>query len=211
MNEPPIKNEQQAKHEMQGRNDPAGLRADAAGMAETHRTLYEAHVELCQHYSSLVFQGRIATVTLTIIAVAIALGLVPGGGSAPSGMGRGLLAYAAAWLVSLLYAVEVGYVKRFFQVVAAGRQIERELGVAYYFTKYDQPEGVPLRMIYILAVVALLAASALELWGKISLFDMLGRVLAILLPAILPFIPLVASVRRARAVYAQYLDVGRAA
>ena len=198
-------------NEKQGENDPARPPAEPADRAENRRMLYETHVDLCQHYSSLVFQGRIATITLTIIAVAIALGLVPGGGTAPSGTGRGLLAYAAAWLVALLYAVEVGYVKRFFQVVAAGRQIERELGVSYYFSKYDRPEGVPLRMIYILAVVALLAASALGLWVKISAIAMPLRGLIIGGPAILPFIPLAMSVQRARDIYAQYLEARAAA
>src|SRR5512141_1632323 len=108
------------------------------------KSMYDAHVKLGEHYSSLVFQGRLATVTLTIAAVAIALGLVPSGGVAPKGTAGGLLAYAAACLVALLYGVEASYVKRFFQVVASGRTIEKEMGVQYFFARYDRPHSWPL-------------------------------------------------------------------
>lgn len=132
--------------------------------SELLKGMYDAHVKLCEHYSSLVFQGRLATVTLTVAAVAIALGLVPSGGVAPKGTAGGLLAYAAACLVALLHGVEASYVKRFFQVVASGRTIEQEIGVEYFFTKYDRPNGLPLRMIYLFAVLALLTISATGLW-----------------------------------------------
>ena len=45
---------------------PAGTQADPCGLA---RVAYEAHFALCQHYSSIVFKGRVGIVTLTVAAV----------------------------------------------------------------------------------------------------------------------------------------------
>jgi hypothetical protein len=163
---------------------------------------YEAHVGLSEHYSKLIFQGRIATITLTIFAVSIALGLVPGGSSAPKDEGGALLAYAAAVLVSLLHGVEVAYVKRFFQVVACARAIEKEIGVADYFTTYDFPHGTPLRTIYAVAVGALLITAAFGLSSWIVADRPRYLIAAV---AALPVVILLMSMRDYDRIYRSYL------
>jgi len=152
--------------------DPHGpTHADALG-----RIAYEAHFALLRHYSELVFKIRIATVTLTVGAVSLALGLdpgamraagqaaVPGPAASPSlGIGA-VLPYVSAWLVSLVYAIEVGYVKRFFQVMVSGRELERRAGLELYFSTYDRPETWPLQLVYGFAVLALAAIAARAAW-----------------------------------------------
>ena len=169
-------------------------------------TTYEAHVALCQHYSSLVFRGRLAIVTLTVAAVSVALGLIPGSGSAPNGAGNGLLAYASAWLVALLHAVEVSYVRRFFQVVVSGRDLERRIGLQLYFSRYDQPEGWPLRLIYFFAVAVLLVVALARLWSLSAVVPFRPVVIAVAIVA--PFVPLVFSVGRAREYFDQHFRPG---
>jgi len=169
---------------------------------ELLRTAYEGHVALVQHYSGLVFRGRLSIVTLTVVAVSVALGLVPGVSVVPSPVASGLLAYASACLVALLHAVEVSYVKRFFQVVASGIDLEHNMGIRSYFTRYDKPEGWPLRIIYFFAVALLLAVALVRLWKPSEELPL--RPLIIVAGCIAPFLPLTMSVRRAQEAYRTY-------
>jgi hypothetical protein len=176
----------------------------AAPNGESLRAAYEAHVGLCQHYSGLVFRGRLAIVTLTIAAVSVSLGLLPGTAPGPSPIGAGMLAYASACLVALLHAAEVGYVKRFFQVVASGREIEKSLGVPSYFSRYDQPEGWPLRLIYFFSVGMLVLIALSRFWPVTGALPL--RPLVLVAAAVVPFLPLVFSVQRAQELYGKYVE-----
>jgi hypothetical protein len=171
---------------------------------ESLRAAYDAHVGLCQHYSGLVFRGRLAIVTLTVAAVSVSLGLLPGTAPGPSPIGAGMLAYASACLVALLHAAEVGYVKRFFQVVASGREIETAMGVPSYFSRYDQPEGWPLRLIYFFSVGMLVLIALIRFWPVTT--DLPLRPLVLVAAAVVPFLPLVFSVQRAQELYGKYVE-----
>jgi hypothetical protein len=161
------------------------------------RVAYEAHFALSQHYSSIIFKGRLGIVTLTVAAVSVSLGLTPERSvpaPAPLAPGIGaLLPYISGWLVSLLHAMEVSYVKRFFQVVASGRNLEQSAGLKSYFSLYDRPEAWPLRTVYFFAVVVLVLVSARAAWSSTLLprspllFTALG---------VLPLGPLVLSSAR---------------
>ena len=129
-----------------------------------------------------------------------------GDGSAPNGAGNGLLAYASAWLVALLHAVEVSYVRRFFQVVVSGRDLERRIGLQLYFSRYDQPEGWPLRLIYFFAVAVLLVVALARLWSLSAVVPFRPVVIAVAIVA--PFVPLVFSVGRAREYFDQHFRPG---
>jgi hypothetical protein len=169
------------------------------------RTAYEAHFDLCKHYSGLVFRGRIAIITVTVAAVSFALGVVPTvseTAARPDPLMTGALAYIAAWLVSLLHAMEVSYVKRFYQVVSSGRAIEKAGGVTSYFTTYDKPESWPLRVIHIFAVAVLVLVA---LWRFLGLsHDWPLRPVLLMVGVLSPGIPLWLSVNRARDAFAQY-------
>lgn len=175
-----------------------------ASSDENLRTAYDAHVGLCQHYSGLVFRGRLAIVTLTVAAVSVSLGLLPGTGPGPRPIGAGMLAYASACLVALLHAAEVGYVKRFFQVVATGREIETALRVPSYFSRYDQPEGWPLRLIYFFSVALLVLIALIRFWPVTGALPL--RPLVLVAAAVVPFLPLVFSVQRAQELYGKYVE-----
>lgn len=179
--------------------------AAPATQAQMVLTAYEAHFDLCTHYSGLVFRGRIAIVTLTVAAVSFALGLVPTIGentAPPSPLMTGALAYIAAWLVSLLHAMEVSYVKRFYQVVASGRAIEQAGGVTSYFTTYDRPESWPLRVIYIFAVAVLVLVALARFWNLSHEWPL--RPVLLVAGVLAPGIPLWLSVNRARECYKIY-------
>ncbi|MGZ8413005.1 MAG: hypothetical protein ACXWZS_02425 [Gemmatirosa sp.] len=141
---------------------------DATLGAELLKTAYASHFTLCQHYSSVVLQVRIAIMTLVVAAVAMAVGVFPGVGDAlPLFDGvtdRSLLAYVAVVLLTLLHAMEVGYMKRYLQVVASGREMEQRAGVSAFFSRYDRTESWPLHLAYALAMLVLMGVFVGAAW-----------------------------------------------
>jgi hypothetical protein len=148
---------------------------------ELGRIAYEAHFRLCEHYSSLIFRARISIMTLILIVVAFVFGIMLQDSNAlgklPGLPTRAILAYIGAILINLLYLMEIGYLKRFYQVVAGGRALEGRVGLQSYFTIYDRSESWPLHAAYGLAVLVLVASSALLIWEGAAKF--VGRVILI--------------------------------
>lgn len=136
-----------------------GVQGDRAW--ELVRIAYESHFELARHYSSLMFQARIAITTAMVAAVAFAFGFLPGGDSSRIEFAkipaRGLVAYAAALLVNLLHAMEVTYVVRFYRIVQSGRKIERGHRAPSYFASYERSDAWPLYFAYLGGVLLLMA------------------------------------------------------
>lgn len=128
---------------------------------ELVRISYESHFELARHYSSLMFQARIAITTVMILAVGLGFGILPGGNSSTIELGRvparGLVAYAAALLINFLYAMEVTYVVRFYRIVQSGCRIERQYDVPSYFARYERALSWPLYFAYLGGILLLVA------------------------------------------------------
>jgi hypothetical protein len=142
---------------------PAGLGdSEPHGRAwELVRIAYESHFELAQHYSSVMFQARIAITTVMVVAVALGFGFLPRGDSSSiefAGVpARGLVAYVAALLVNLLHAMEVTYVVRFYRIMQSGRRIEREYNAPVYFADYERADSWPLYFAYLGGILVLVA------------------------------------------------------
>jgi hypothetical protein len=181
--------------------DRRATTADATLAHELLKTAYASHFALCQHYSSVVLQVRIAIMTLVVAAVAMAFGVFPGVDDARvvfAGVtDRSLLAYVAVVLLNLLHAMEVGYMKRYLQVIHSGRAMEREVGIAAFFTRYDRTEAWPLHVAYLLAMLVLMAVFLGSAW---SARDDAGRQAAIAVLAAAPFVSYFVSNVRRRAV-----------
>lgn len=163
------------------------------------RTAYEAHFKLVQHYSSIVFQARVAITTMIVLAIGLGLQLLPLGDSyqiewlgVPA---RGLAVYAAALLVNLLHAMEVSYLKRFYQIVQGGRRIEREHGAESYFSAYDKPESWPLHLAYAVGVLVMVSIFLGAAWsnGQAS-----PRSVLLVIAALLPLVTYWFSIDRLR-------------
>lgn len=171
---------------------------DATLGHELLKTAYASHFALCQHYSSVVLQVRIAIMTLTVAAVAMAFGVFPGVRGAQvvfDGVtDRALLAYVAVVLLNLLHAMEVGYMKRYLQVVASGREMEQRAGVTAFFSRYDRTEAWPLHVAYLLAMLVLMAVFLDSAWKP---NDRPDRHLVVAVLAAAPFVSyLVSNLRR---------------
>jgi hypothetical protein len=128
---------------------------------ELIRIAYESHFELTRHYSSVIFQARIAITTVMVFAVAVGFGLLPQGDSATIEFmqvpGRGLIAYVAALLINLLYAMEVTYLVRLYLIVQSGRRIERAHNAPAYFAGFDRAASWPLYFAYLGGILVLVA------------------------------------------------------
>lgn len=181
--------------------DRRAATADPRLAHELLKTAYASHFALCQHYSSVVLQVRIAIMTLVVAAVAMAFGVFPGVDDARvvfAGVtDRSLLAYVSVVLLNLLHAMEVGYMKRYLQVIQSGRAMEREGGIAAFFTRYDRTEAWPLHVAYLLAMLVLMAVFLGSAW---SARDDAGRTAAIAVLAAAPFVSYLVSNLRRRAV-----------
>jgi hypothetical protein len=136
-------------------------RNDGGKAWELVRIAYESHFELASHYSSVMFQARIAITTVMVLAVALGFGYLPSGGSNSiefAGVpARGLVAYVAALLINLLHAMEVTYMVRFYRLVASGRRIEREHDAPSYFAGYQRADSWPLYLAYLGGILLLVA------------------------------------------------------
>ena len=181
--------------------------ADPALSQELLKTAYASHFALCQHYSSVVLQVRIAIMTLVVAAVAMAFGVFPGVSDARVMFGgvtdRSLLAYVAVVLLNLLHAMEVGYMKRYLQVVRSGREMERQGGIAAFFSRYDRTEAWPLHVAYLLAMLVLMAVFLGTAWSP---RDDAGRRASVAVLAAAPFVSYLVSNLRRRAVARALLD-----
>jgi hypothetical protein len=128
---------------------------------ELVRIAYEEHFALSRHYSSVMFQARIAITTVMVAAVALGFGFVPRADSNSiefAGVpARGLVAYVAALLINLLHAMEVTYFVRFYRLVHSGREIERRYGAPAYFTGYVRADSWPLYFAYLGGILLLVA------------------------------------------------------
>jgi hypothetical protein len=128
---------------------------------ELVRIAYESHFELARHYSSLMFQARIAITTLIVVAVALGFGYLPNGKSSDIAFARvparGLVTYVAALLINILYAMEVTYVVRFYRIVQSGRSIEQQYKAPAYFTGYERADSWPLYLAYLGGILVLIA------------------------------------------------------
>ena len=127
--------------------------------AEFRRTAYEAHYRLLEHYSSLIFRARVAILTVTMLVLAYVFGVSPSLSADADNVGvlntRGIIGYLAAVFIDLLYLMETSYLKRFYQVIASGRQYETDGDSCSYFSRYDKPESWPIHIAYLLAVLVL--------------------------------------------------------
>lgn len=149
------------------RSEPESLRAAPGDSGQGSRTwelvriAYESHFELARHYSSLMFQARIAITTVMVLAVGLGFGILPGGNSSAIEFGRvparGLIAYAAALLINLLYAMEVTYVVRFYRIVQSGGRIERHYNAPSYFAPFERALSWPLYFAYLGGILLLIA------------------------------------------------------
>lgn len=151
-------------------------------------------------------QVRIAIMTLVVAAVAMAFGVFPGVDDARivfAGVtDRSLLSYVAVVLLNLLHAMEVGYMKRYLQVVRSGREMEQESGIAAFFTRYDRTEAWPMHVAYLLAMLVLMTVFLGSAW---SARDDAGRHAAIAVLAGAPFVSYLVSNLRRRTVARELL------
>jgi hypothetical protein len=179
---------------------------DTALAQELLKTAYASHFALCQHYSSVVLQVRIAIMTLVVAAVAMAAGVFPGVDASRMVFGgltdRSLLAYVAVVLLNLLHAMEVGYMKRYLQVVRSGRDMERRGGIEAFFSRYDRTEAWPLHVAYLLAMIVLMAVFLGAAWSP---RDPAGRRAAVAVLAVAPFASYLVSNLRRRAMARELL------
>lgn len=134
--------------------------ADSGRAWELVRIAYESHFELARHYASAIFQARIAITTVMVVAVTLGFGYLPRGASDSIELAgvpaRGLVVYAAALFINLLYAMEVKYLERFYRIVRSGRQIEREYHAPAYFADYERAVSWPLYFAYLGGILILL-------------------------------------------------------
>ena len=159
----------------------------AANTTETLRTTaQEAHYELCKHYSDLIFKGRVSLITLTVIVVAFVFGIVPDRKQplpAIAGLDpRGLLAFVSSVVVCLLNLMEMGYIKRFYQVIASGRAIEQGR-LPSYFDRFDRAESWPLHFAYGLGIFVLAASFVALNWLP---GELIARTVALITIASIP-------------------------
>ena len=138
----------------------AGTDASRSGQAwELVKIAYDSHFELARHYSSVMFQARIAITTVMVLAVALCFGYLPTGGSDQIEFqqipARGLVAYVAAWLINLLYAMEVTYMVRFYRIIQSGRKLEAQYRAPAYFTDYLRADSWPLYIAYLFGILLL--------------------------------------------------------
>lgn len=126
---------------------------------ELVRIAYESHFELTRHYASVIFQARIAITTVMVVAVTLGFGFLPRGDSDSIELAgvpaRGLVVYAAALFINLLYAMEVTYLERFYRIVQSGREIEREHHAPSYFAGYVRSLSWPLYFAYLGGILIL--------------------------------------------------------
>ena len=139
---------------------PAGAAPNEGSQAwELVKIAYESHFALANHYSSVMFQARIAITTVMVLAVALGFGYLPTGGSADIEFqqipARGLVAYVAAWLINLLHAMEVTYMVRFYRIIQSGRNLEVLYGAPAYFTAYVRADSWPLYRAYFVGILLL--------------------------------------------------------
>ena len=186
--------------------DRRSAAVDPALAQELLKTAYASHFALCQHYSSVVLQVRIAIMTLVVAAVAMAFGVFPGVDDARivfAGVtDRSLLAYVAVVLLKLLHAMEVGYMKRYLQVVASGRDLEQRAGVTAFFSRYDRTEAWPLHVAYLLAMLVLMTVFLGSAWSS---RDAASQRAAIAVLAGAPFVSYLVSNLRRRTVARELL------
>src|ERR1044072_1132573 len=119
---------------------------------------YELHYQLMQHYSSQIFRARIAITTVTLIIVAYVLD-VENEDKSTSIRGfekRPIIAFLGATFIVFLCLMEVGYLKRFYQVMEAARDLEKgESLPSSYAAKYKPGEAASIFAVYAFAVLVL--------------------------------------------------------
>jgi hypothetical protein len=137
----------------------------------------ESHYLLCEHYSSLVFRARIANMTLIVVVGAFVIGLRDQSASGTLidwELMRSSVALVGATVIALLHLMELGYARRFYQVMVAGRTLERQAGVSGYFNMYDRSESWPLNAIYGIVVAVLAVSPVAVLWHRMDVVGLLA-------------------------------------
>lgn len=181
----------------------AGDSGERSRAWELVRIAYEEHFALSRHYSSVMFQARIAITTVMVAAVALGFGFVPRAESNSiefAGVpARGLAAYVAALLINLLHAMEVTYFVRFYRLVHSGREIERQYSAPAYFTGYVRANSWPLYFAYFGGILLLVALFLGAAWTP---HQGAARSILLLVVATLPAAVFIRS-------YAQFVRAGR--
>jgi len=162
---------------------------------------YELHYQLMQHYSSQIFRARIAITTVTLVVAAYALDVANEEKSiAASIVGfqkRPIVAFLGAMFIVLLCLMEVGYLKRFYEVVTATREFEESESLPGYASRYVAGEAASIFAVYGLSILLLVG---IFVGATFPSHQSSGQRCLVLLLAALPLLGVLLVFRKLRAI-----------
>ncbi|TVM02278.1 MAG: hypothetical protein CV087_09800 [Candidatus Brocadia sp. WS118] len=155
---------------------------------DLQKIAYEAHFNLLQHYSSLVFKARISIITVSLLIFAYIFGfgfLEKDASTSPkSEYFKIMVAYTASIFTIIFFRMETLYIKRIVQVILTARAIEKENQLSYFFSAWDSPHYRTVSLFYFAAILGFIGVFWVLLLQKTQLLWIV--ILAIFISAI-PF------------------------
>jgi hypothetical protein len=165
--------------------------------SDLRSTAYDAHYRLLEHYSSLILRARISIVTVTLVVIAYAFGVVPESATTSTPLfgidSRAPVALMGALFLAFLFLMEVSYLMRLYQVILSGRALEGQESLPSYFTKFIPGQSWPIHTVYTIAVMVLIAIFLQLTWDPDYSF---WRMILIVVAAFLPIAGVILSYAR---------------
>jgi hypothetical protein len=127
---------------------------------DVEKTAYGNLYPLMQHYSSLLFNGRVSIITICVILWAYILGVVKDSSDSTISVGsvfmttKMMVSLFAAFLMPIFSSIENVYFKRFLSIVRTGKILEKKFGFSSYFSAYNAPTLHPFIYFYFLNSLA---------------------------------------------------------
>lgn len=127
---------------------------------DLEKTSYQNLYPLMQHYSSLLFNGRVSIITVCVLLWAYILGVAKDTSDAVINIGfltvtiKMLVALFAAFLIPMFSSIENAYFRRFLDTIKAGKILERKYQLSCYFSVHKVVTGHPFFSFYFLNSLA---------------------------------------------------------
>jgi len=165
---------------------------------ELEKTSYQNLYPLMQHYSSLLFNGRVSIITICVLLWAYILGVAKDTNDSVVGIGpltvtiKTLVALFAVFLIPMFSSIENAYFRRFLDTVMSGKILERKYNLTAYFSHHRVVTAHPFFFFYCLNSTAFGLLFLYMLWH----LNPWGLSLVLSLCITIPYIHLLRTYRR---------------
>lgn len=121
--------------------------------------VYNKHCDLLMHYSSRIFTARVTTITLIVITGIASVGNFNLSFFQPTGPSSPWIPYFFAIVIVFLWMMELGYFKKFNEIVFACADMEKKLNIRTFFKTYHPFTHRIIYLFYLVAVVSIVNSS----------------------------------------------------